>query len=268
MGVMILATSKPFSTISYNTIEWFRDKCDSLVSSGILFSYAYIKHTDESPSKSSKPHNYHIHAYFVPNKRIDLVHFLNEFKQIHPSCVDPLCCLPFRLNNGDNADDWTLYVLHNDNYLRVHHSHDDGESIPYQVGDIVHSPYFELDRAYHTGLSKLQGTQCGIMTALKEGTSGVSLVLDGAPVALVGMCQRVLSGSDYTALVRDYNDMQSNYTILLQNYKFIESFLLKHGYVLTLSKSDSRYVESIDYNNGVQLSFESLMRTGKKDKLE
>ena len=243
-----MATSKPFSTISYNTVEWFKDKCDSLVSSGILLSYAYIKHTDEGPSKSTKPHNYHIHAYFIPNRRIDLLEFLDEFRQIVPECSEPLGCRPFRMNSGDNSDDWTLYVLHNENYLRVHHSHEDGETIPYQLEDVVHSSYFELERAYHTGLAKLQGTQTGIMSALKEGASGVSLVLDGAPVSLVGMCQRVLSGSDYTTLVNEYNQLQSNYNILLQNYKFIEAFLMKHGYILTLSKSDSRFVESIDFD--------------------
>lgn len=109
-----MATSKPISTISYNTTDFLVQRLQSLVSSEIIQSWFFICHRGEKKNDEVVGKD-HIHLLIIPNKRVDLVKLGKEFIEIDTSNPDkPLKCMPFR-NSG--LDDWFLYALHNEDYL-------------------------------------------------------------------------------------------------------------------------------------------------------
>lgn len=102
-------TSKPISTISYNTPKYLEQRLNELVNQHIVAYWMYIKHDGEEDEKD------HIHLYIEPNKRVDtmtLQEFLSEYDPKHPD--KPLGCIVFK---PSKVDDWILYCSHNDAYL-------------------------------------------------------------------------------------------------------------------------------------------------------
>lgn len=109
-----MATSKPISTISYNTDNFLRRRLDELTNIGTLQAWFYIHHLGESKDDES-PCKEHIHLLVLPNKRVDLVKFQQEFVEINPvDLKKPLRCMPFR---NSVVNDWFLYALHDPIYL-------------------------------------------------------------------------------------------------------------------------------------------------------
>lgn len=109
---MDVRTTKPISTISYNTVPYLKLKLDELKSSGRISFYAFINHKPEDDEAGKKFHN---HVYMVPSKMLqteDVRKFLEEFDPSHPN--KPLGALEF---NSSKFDDWYLYALHNKPYL-------------------------------------------------------------------------------------------------------------------------------------------------------
>ena len=144
-----MATQKPISTISYNTEAFLKEKLDTWYQAHIIQAYMYICHKGEDGDKD------HIHVRIEPNKRIDpmdLKEGLNEYQIGHDK---PLTCRPFR---PSVEEDWVLYAVHDEKYLKLKYGSDKGEKIPYQWSDIKASEGYDVEVAYLRAKSKQEHT--------------------------------------------------------------------------------------------------------------
>lgn len=122
-----MKTSKPFSTISYNTPEFLERRLEELVKKRLVAFYAFVKHYAEQDEKKA-----HLHVIIIPNGQLQtdsVTDFLQELDPLNP--LKPLGVMPWR---SSKWSDWYLYACHDSAYLiskgqtRVHH---------YQESDFV-----------------------------------------------------------------------------------------------------------------------------------
>lgn len=109
-----MKTSKPISTISYNTADFLEAKLRELVDLDVLSYYMYVRHYPEDDE--TKPH-YHVYMELGDTTEIKKGCPLQlAFSEIDPKKPDkPLGCMPFRKTHF--FDDWYFYVLHHKAYL-------------------------------------------------------------------------------------------------------------------------------------------------------
>lgn len=113
-----MATSKPISSISYNTEDFLVSKLDDLIQSGVISFWVYIKHNGESRIDDEANGKDHLHLLMIPNKCVDLVEVGKVFKQFYANDpAHPLRCMPFRTSK---TEDWLLYALHDPDYIMLH----------------------------------------------------------------------------------------------------------------------------------------------------
>lgn len=106
-----MRTSKPMSTISYNSESFLRSKLEELVRNHMISDYLFIYHHAEADEKKD-----HIHLWIKPNTLLDSMDIQAFMSEYDPSRPDkPLGCIDFRLTK--DVDDWILYNLHNEAYL-------------------------------------------------------------------------------------------------------------------------------------------------------
>ena len=87
-----MRTSRPFSTISYNSTDHLIAKLDDLVKRRKIDFYAFIEHLPEEDQEKR-----HKHLLIVPNGYIqtdDLKPYIDEYDPTHPD--KPLSILPAR----------------------------------------------------------------------------------------------------------------------------------------------------------------------------
>lgn len=125
-----MKTTRPFSTISYNTAEFLCRKLDELVQKRILAFYCFVDHYPEDDELKR-----HKHLLCIPNGQVQtdsLTDLLQELDLTNP-LLPPLGVKPWR---SSRFDDWYLYASHDTAYLaskaqaRKHH---------YQEADFVSS---------------------------------------------------------------------------------------------------------------------------------
>lgn len=107
-----MKTSKPFSTISYNTIPFLTARLDILLQAGVIEFYAFIKHHPEEDETKE-----HIHLYVEPSGLIDTQKgFIDKILEPDPNdpLQKPLCCIRCR---PSKFADWYMYALHDIDYL-------------------------------------------------------------------------------------------------------------------------------------------------------
>lgn len=121
-------TTKPISTISYNSEGYLKAKLESMCKAQVLEMAYYICHKGEDGDKD------HIHVYLVPNRRIDTVQLREEFNEPCPNNELPLSVLRFQKSV---LSDWMLYAVHDRQYLMVHGGDEALSKIAYQRDDIV-----------------------------------------------------------------------------------------------------------------------------------
>jgi len=103
-------TTKPLSTISYNTFNFLLGVLDRLVSNDILSFYAFIHHDAEEDENKD-----HFHVYMEMAKAVDTIWLRKQFNEPDPNNPkDPLGVLPF---NKSKFCDWYWYGLHDKSYL-------------------------------------------------------------------------------------------------------------------------------------------------------
>lgn len=113
-----MATSKPISSISYNTELYLVTKLSNLVQSGIISFWAYIRHNGEEKTQDEAAGKDHLHLLMIPNKCVDLVAIGKQFNEFYPTDPQrPLRCMPFRTSK---TEDWMLYAIHDPDYLAFH----------------------------------------------------------------------------------------------------------------------------------------------------
>ena len=111
-----MKTSKPFSTISYNTTNHLIVKLEELAKRQVINFYAFIEHLPEEDEKKA-----HKHLYIVPNGLYQtdaLKPYLDEIDPVDPS-LPPLSILPCQ---SSKFCDWYLYALHDKGYLALKNS--------------------------------------------------------------------------------------------------------------------------------------------------
>ena len=105
-----MRTSKPFSTISYNTEDFLNLRLSDLIQRRQIDFFAWVQHYPEEDETKE-----HKHLYIVPNGRVDtdqILDFLLEHDPEHPD--KPFKCI--RPHSSKFAD-WYLYALHDVTYL-------------------------------------------------------------------------------------------------------------------------------------------------------
>lgn len=105
-----MRTSKPFSTISYNTEDFLNLRLSDLIQRRQIDFFAWVQHYPEEDETKE-----HKHFYIVPNGRVDtdqILDFLLEHDPKHPD--KPFKCI--RPHSSKFAD-WYLYALHDVTYL-------------------------------------------------------------------------------------------------------------------------------------------------------
>ena len=158
-----MRTTKPISTISFNTPDFLKLKLNELVKAGKLSFWAFIVHKPEDDEGGKKEH---CHVYVEPSKMLqsdDLKAELKEFDPEHPD--KPRGCISF---NSSKFDPWYLYALHDKRYLaskgqsrRYHYEHDDivtsdDDDLTFKARsiDMVSlSPYADMEDAQRQGLT-------------------------------------------------------------------------------------------------------------------
>lgn len=105
-----MKTSRPFSTISYNSSDFLEIRLGELIARRQLDFFAWVHHYPEEDE--TKPHK---HVYLVPNGKIDTDQVLDCLLELDPeNPLKPLGCIRPRSSKFAH---WYLYGLHDPAYL-------------------------------------------------------------------------------------------------------------------------------------------------------
>lgn len=108
-----MRTSKPISTISYNSEAFLHHTLENLIQAHTISDYIFIRHNAEEDDLKD-----HIHLWIKPNKLLDTMDLqdaLRELDLTDPS-KKPLGCIDF---TPSAIDDWILYCQHYTPYLET-----------------------------------------------------------------------------------------------------------------------------------------------------
>lgn len=216
-----MATQKPISTISYNTEAFLKEKLEEWLDAHIIQSYMYIKHKGEEGGKD------HIHLRIEPNRRLDpmdLTEALKEYtgkplldikgRQLADEDGNPMMeCLSVRPWRNSKEEDWVLYALHDEQYMRIKYGDtlQKGEKIPYSIEHIKHSPLFDMEDAFTRARASLRHNSVNMAMRLKEGDSPLKLIQDGSSPFLVNAVMRATIDTDYGRLQQAYIGLKQKY---------------------------------------------------------
>lgn len=158
-----MRTTKPISTISFNTPAYLKLKLNELLKAGRISFWAYISHMPEDDEGGKKEH---CHVYIEPAKMLQTDDIRAEMKEYDPEHPDkPKGCLVF---NSSRFDPWYLYALHDKRFLasrgqsRKYHyeycnmvtSDDDDLTFKVRSIDMVGlSPYADMEDAQKQGIT-------------------------------------------------------------------------------------------------------------------
>lgn len=109
-----MKTSKPISTISFNSPEHLEKTCKELVRSKIISYWVFIEHKPEG-KKDEAGEKFHNHLYLEPSKLLqtdDLKEIFNEYDPKNPE--KPRTVISWQSSKFDH---WYLYALHDKGYL-------------------------------------------------------------------------------------------------------------------------------------------------------
>lgn len=186
-----MATQKPISTISYNTEAFLKEKLETWLKAHIIQAYMYICHKGEDGDKD------HIHLRVEPNKKLDPMDLQDELKEYQIGKEKPLGCRPFR---PSVEEDWILYAVHDEQYLKLKYSGEKGEKLPYKWQDIKAPEDYDVEIAFIRAKAKMEHTSQNLATRLAQGENPLSLILGGENVYTVNALSRALANNDYQRL--------------------------------------------------------------------
>lgn len=110
-----MLTSRPFSTISYNSQEQLLSVLEHLLKRRIINEWYFIHHDGEIDFYTNEREKDHFHVYISPSSRIDTEVLRDEFIEFDPLNPDkPLGVMPFQ---SSKLDDWMMYAVHDSTYL-------------------------------------------------------------------------------------------------------------------------------------------------------
>lgn len=158
-----MRTTKPISTISFNTPDYLKLKLNELLKAGRISFWAFILHKPEDDEGGQKEH---CHVYVEPSKMLqtdELKSELNEYDPKHPD--KPRGCIPFQSSKFDH---WYLYALHDKRYLaskgqsrKYHYEHvnilnSDADNLTFKsrsIDLISLSPFADMEDAQKQGVT-------------------------------------------------------------------------------------------------------------------
>lgn len=227
-----MATSRPISTISYNTKDFLLSKLNTWYKSHLIQAYQVIFHVGEEGDKN------HAHVRIEPNKVLDPMNLTAELKEPDPHHNLPLGCRPWRPSDEAN---WCLYVVHDEEYLKFkYNGGEKGEKLPYKWQDIIASEYYDIETMFiRAKISFNHNSQC-IAQRLASGDTPMSLILDGESPSQVNQINNALYHSDYAKLRNEYKKLENE----LNAYKNAAE---KFGVFLCFDESGIAYFE--EFNN-------------------
>lgn len=130
-----MKTSKPISTISYNSSDFLVDTLNRLKYVGLISYFELIEHLPDKDDLKK-----HFHVFIEPNKVLDTDKLSNEFLEdetTHSRYIKsdklPLKCIAFR---SSKFGDWYWYALHDKGYLKAKMLE---RNLHYQDSDILTS---------------------------------------------------------------------------------------------------------------------------------
>jgi hypothetical protein len=143
-----LRTTKPISTVSYNTEEFLTGVLNDLIKAHKVAFWAFIRHTAEDDETKD-----HIHLYIEPNVKVDTMDLADLFREIDPKNPSkPFKCVDWRPSKWD---DWYLYGIHDAAYLRMKFEE---RKYHYGLEDVRSSDADDLEirayRAMHSDVTK------------------------------------------------------------------------------------------------------------------
>lgn len=111
-----MKTSKPFSTVSYNTDDFLKSKLNELLNNRKIEYWCYVCHAGELDDNGEREKE-HKHVLIIPNGRIDTMELSQTMLEPDPANMKkPLKCMDFR---SSKEDEWFLYNSHDPDYLRT-----------------------------------------------------------------------------------------------------------------------------------------------------
>ena len=197
-----MATQKPISTISYNTELFLKEKLDAWVKSHAIQAYQYICHKGEDGDKD------HIHVRIEPNKKLDPMDLMEELREYPAGCDKPLGCRPFR---PSKEEDWILYAVHDEKYLKTKYIEDAKEKLPYKWQDIKVSEMYDMETAFIRAKSKLEHTSANVASRIQKGEKPLALIQEGENPYLVNSLMHAIASTDYSRLQDEYKELQLKY---------------------------------------------------------
>lgn len=131
-----MRTTKPISTISFNTPSYLAHKLEELRKAGRISFWAFIQHKPEDDEGGRK---YHCHVYVEPSKMLQTDDLKEALKEFDPEKPDkPLGCISWVSSKFDN---WYMYALHDSKYLA---SKQQSRRFSYSHGDFAASDEDDL----------------------------------------------------------------------------------------------------------------------------
>lgn len=197
-----MGTSKPISTISYNTEPFLLSKLNEWYECHIIQAYQYIKHKGEDGDKD------HIHLRIEPNKVIDPMDLTNDLMEWEVGKDKPLCVRPWR---PSKEQDWYLYAIHDPLYLSLKSCDSKDGKLRYQMEDVKVSAFYDLDVMAIRARQALQNSTASIVKQLREGKTIMQLLEEGKDVFQCKAILQTLHLTEYEQLTRDYADLKKEH---------------------------------------------------------
>ena len=157
-----MRTSKPISTISFNSTQFLVVKLEELRLAGRISFWAFIAHLPEDDEGGKKEHH---HLYVEPSKMLQTDDLRRELQEPDPASDRPRGTLTWQ---NSRFDAWYLYALHDRRYLaqknqsrKHHYAHeefissdpDDLLAKSRSIDLISLSPYGDMLDAIENGLT-------------------------------------------------------------------------------------------------------------------
>lgn len=197
-----MATQRPISSISYNSLSFFRNVLDELYEKHLICNYMYIQHMGEGGDKD------HIHFYLEPNRRLDPMEIKSLFFEVDLKSPDkkPLGIRPFR---PSKEEDWLLYAVHDEQYLKLKYGDFElGEKLPYSLKDIKAPDDFDLEIAFIRAKSSMRHSSANLARRLTNGEHILNLIQEGENVNTLNAISNALRNNDYLRLADENRNLR------------------------------------------------------------
>lgn len=229
-----MATQKPTSNISYNTEAFLREKLDTWVKGHDIQGYMYIYHIGEEDGDGHKDKD-HIHLYVIPNKKLDMMDYSERLVEYVLGEDKPRRVKAWR---PSKIEDWLLYVVHWPPYMKIKYPNDKGEKIEYSWEDIKCSDTMDIENEWRRALIYMQHSVQSLVFDLERGVNPIDLVKKGENPFTVSNLVKLMSDSDYSRLLRDYQLLVAQFQSLRKELHSIGTdFYFDENNVCHLSKA-------------------------------